>query len=87
MSHIIPNSFTTYSLTEEEQNSGQTFTSSNLMVMQNLIAAAAEERMAMTFDPLNPTVFIQREAELLGQIGILKLLCELSQISSPSINL
>ena len=57
------------------------------MVIQNYICDAAEERLALKFDPAKPMEFAQREAEIQGQIGILKLLCELSQISSPSINL
>lgn len=87
MSHVIPSTFTRYSLTEEEQKSGQTLTTTNLQVIQNLICDAAEARLALTYDPLNPVQWAQREAELQGQIGILKMLCELSQIANPSIQL
>ena len=84
MSHILPSTFTRYSLTPEEQYSGQQLTSGNLQVIQNLICDAAEERLGIKFDPLNPLGFAQREAELQGQIGILKLLVEMSQLSNPS---
>lgn len=87
MAHILPSSFTRYSLTPEEQSSGQSLTTTNLQVIQNYICDAAEEKLALKFDPANPMLFAQREAELTGQIGILKLLCELSQISNPSHNL
>jgi hypothetical protein len=40
--------------------------------MQNIIAEAAEEKVRLTFDPLNPNAFIQREAELQGTILTLK---------------
>lgn len=84
MAHQIPSSFTRWSLTQEEQNSGQTLTTTNLQVMQNLICDAAERRIALKFDPSNPMMYAQEEAEIQGQIGILKFLCELSQLASPS---
>ena len=87
MAHIIPSTFTRYSLTPEEQFSGQTLTSTNLMVIQNFISDAADEKLTLKFDPLNPSEFIQREAELTGQIGILRMLVELSEISNPSHNI
>lgn len=78
MARQLPNSFTRYQLTEEEQLSGQILTTSNYHVIQNLIADAAEARLAHTYDPANHLSFIQREAELQGQIGILKFLLEAS---------
>ena len=78
MAHPIPSTFTRYSLTQEEESAGQQLTTANLYMIQNLICDAAEEKLALKFDPLNPLVFAQREAELQGQIGILKLLVELA---------
>lgn len=82
MSQFINSTFTRYKLTEEEQLAGQQLTSSNLCVMQNLMCDAAEERLSIKFDPINPLIFAQREAELQGQIGILKMLIELSTSSN-----
>lgn len=87
MAHQIPSTFTRYSLTQEEQNSGQTLTTTNLQVIQNLICDAAEARLALTYDAANSVKWAQQEAELQGQIGILKLLVEMSQVSSPSITI
>lgn len=70
-------SFLSYELTEDEMREGSTFSISQRAVIQNQIAAIAEEKIALTFDPSNPLVFTQREAELTGQIGILKYLLEL----------
>lgn len=84
MSHTLPSTFTRYALSAEEQNQAQQFTTLNLQMMQNLMCDAAEEKLGIKFDPSNPLVFTQREAELMGQIGILKLLCELSQSVNPS---
>lgn len=78
MAQLIQSTFTRYKLTEEEQLSGQQLTSGNIHVMQNFMCDAAEERLSIKFDPTNPLVFAQREAELQGQIGILKMLIELA---------
>lgn len=87
MSHIIPSTFTRYSLTQEEIIRGQTLTTDNLNLLQNYMCDAAEEKLSLKFDPLNPIVFAQREAELQGQIGILKMLIELAVQTSPSLTL
>lgn len=83
MSYILPSSFTRYHLTQEETLAGQILTAQNIQYIQNLICDAAEEKLGLKFDPLNPMEFAQREAELMGQIGILKMLIELA--SSPSL--
>lgn len=70
-------SFVRYEMTESEIKAGSIFTLDQRAVMQNLIADAAEEKIALTFDTNNPQQFIQREAELTGQIGILKYLLDL----------
>lgn len=80
---MLPNlssSFISYHLTPSQVVAGSTFTSDQRFVIQNLIGAAAEEKIALTFDPTNPSSFIQREAELMGQIGILKYLLSLESI-------
>lgn len=73
----IQSSFIKYDLNEAELKAGSVFTLDQRAVMQNLIADAAEEKLALTFDPNNPALFTQREAELTGQIGILKYLLDL----------
>lgn len=74
MSTLVPNSFSTYSLTAEELAVGSQLTELNLRVIQNLISESAEEKLALKYDPQNPLAFVQREAELQGQIGVLKYL-------------
>jgi len=85
MATLLPSTFTRYKLTPEEQTNGQTLTTNNLYVLQNFICDAAEEKLALKFDPEHPMLFAQREAELQGQIGILKLLVELASSSQLSI--
>jgi hypothetical protein len=84
MSHTIPSTFTRYSLNQEEIINGQTLTTANLQLIQNYIVDAAEEKLALKFDPSNPLAFAQREAELQGQIGILKMLVELASLTRSS---
>jgi hypothetical protein len=85
MSFLLPTSFTCHSLTSEEQSNGQSLTDNNIKVIQNLICDAAEKRIAMVLDPLNPVAYAQEAAEIQGQIGILKFLLECSQVVNPSI--
>lgn len=68
MAQEVPTLFTKFILTDEEELAGTAFSTSQRCVMQNLIAQAAEEKVRLTFDPLNPNAFIQREAELQGAI-------------------
>jgi len=78
MARQLPNSFTRYQLSEEEQLKGQILTTENAHFIQNLISDAAESKLAMKFDPNNPLHFAQQEAELTGQIGVLKALLDFS---------
>jgi len=75
-------SFLSYILSPEEIKAGSIFNLQQKAVIQNLIAASAEEKLALTFDPNNPQQFIQTEAELHGKIGILKYLLELESTLS-----
>lgn len=70
-------SFVKYTLTESERKAGSHFAPEQKAVIQNMIADIAEEKISLTYDPDHPLQFTQREAELTGQIGILKYLLEL----------
>ena len=77
----LTNSFTSYELTEDQINSGSQLSPENVYVIQNHISALAEEKLNLIFDPLNPMSFALRNAELQGQIDILKMLVETSASS------
>lgn len=77
---IKESSFLSYELTPEQRLAGATFNLEQRLLIQNLIAEAAEEKIALTFDPTHPHVFQQREAALAGQIGILKSLLDMQQL-------
>ena len=87
MAKLIPNVFTTYDLSAEESKSGHTLTSTNLYVIQNLIATSAQLKVNLTFDPEHPTLFLQEEARLNGEIKILSYLLECNSVSNPSVSL
>lgn len=73
----LESSFISFNLTPAQVVAGSTFTSDQRAVIQNMISDIAEEKITLTFDPTNPNVFIQRDAELMGQLGILKYLLSL----------
>ena len=74
MATIIPSKFTKYNLTHDELLSGKILTDTQRMVISNLLADIASEKLTLKYDPLNPYLFVQQEAELQGQLGILDLL-------------
>lgn len=69
---ILPNDFTSYELTEEELNEALNFTVAQKAHLQNLLSDAAISKLNLHYDATNPLVFAQQEAELTGQIGILR---------------
>jgi len=81
MSRIVPNSFTSYMLTEEQIAAGIKLTPENIFVIQNQISELAEEKLNLIFEPDSPMSFALRNAELQGQIDILKMLVESSNSS------
>jgi hypothetical protein len=76
---LVSNSFTQYALTPEQELQGSVLTPLQLMVLHNQLTALAEEKISLKFDPDNIYSFAQREAELTGQIGILRYLIETSE--------
>jgi hypothetical protein len=75
---LIPNSFSTYELTEEEESNGSIFTEDQLRVLQNKLAEVAEEKIALEFDPSEPLLFQQQEAYKRGQLDMLRYLLDMS---------
>lgn len=78
---MIPNfesSFFSFKLTEQEIAAGSSYSTEQRAFIQNLISEAAEEKVALTYDPHNPLRFTQQEAELQGKIGILKYMLSLN---------
>lgn len=68
MAHEVASFFTKYELSKEEELAAVQFTDIQRMYLQNIIAESAEEKVRLTYDPTNPHLFLQREAELQGII-------------------
>ena len=71
MSHPISNTFTTYSLSEDEIRAGQQLNSLNVAVLQNQRSQIAEEKLGLVFTPNDVLSFTQQEAYLKGQLDLL----------------
>ena len=79
MNILIPNSFSTYHMTEEDALNGSIFTPLQMEVLHNILAIYAEEKLTIDYDVKNPESFIQEEAYKRGQIEVLKYLLENSK--------
>jgi len=78
MAQMITNSFVSYVLTSAEEQAGTILSQNQKMVLQNKLSQVAEAKLRLTFDPANIQQFLQQEAELQGQIGILTWLLDSS---------
>lgn len=88
MAHLNPNSiFQSWILSPQEQDQGSVFSNLQRQVIQNHIAQYAHERTLLKYDPNNPLVFMQRDAELQGTIVTLQYLLTLSDEVSTRLNL
>jgi hypothetical protein len=76
---VVTNMFTTYDLSTTDQLQGQVLTELQEACLQNELAALAEEKLNLKYDTANPLTYLQREAELQGQIGLVTYLVELSK--------
>jgi hypothetical protein len=75
---IKVSTFTSYLLSNEDQLQGQIFSVLQEAVLQNMLVDLAEEKLNLKYDPEHPLIFLQREAELQGQIGLVSFIIELS---------
>ena len=74
----VNSSFIRYVLTDDELTVGSIFTTLHKQCIQNQIAEAAEQRINIRLDPVNPLLSLQEDAELQGRILALKYLIQLS---------
>lgn len=76
MATIIPNTFTSYQLSDEEVSQGTMLTIVQKQVLSNRQANIAEEKLRLEIDPEHPLAFIQQEAYLKGQLELLDYILE-----------
>ncbi len=72
MAHPIANTFSSYTLNEQEVKLGSQLTSLNVAVIQNLRSTIAEEKLNLVFTPNDVLSYTQQEAYLKGQLDILQ---------------
>jgi chemotaxis regulatin CheY-phosphate phosphatase CheZ len=82
MAREIPTSFTRYELSESEQVQAVLLNDLQTKNIQNLLADVAEEKIRLTYDPLNPILFAQQEADLTGKLAILQYILSSAQESA-----
>lgn len=87
MAKQLPNSFTAYELTTEEQLNGQILNTSQELVLQTEMSTIAEQLLVLDFDPVTPTKFAQDEAFLRGQLSVYRLLIDRSPEASQQLKL
>ena len=79
MSHPTSNTFSSYSLSEEESRQGAMLTSLNVASIQNLRCSIAEEKLSLQFTPNDVLSFTQQEAYLKGQLDMLSHLLAMNE--------
>jgi hypothetical protein len=68
----IPNQFTTFKLSQEETLQGSVLNFNQKAVIQNQIADVCEQILGLSYNPSEPLKFVQQDAELKGQLAILR---------------
>ena len=72
MAKLVPNTFSLYQLTEEEETNGTILNTNHKAVIQNSIAFFAEQKLALIFNPNDPQDFGIQTAFLAGKIEALQ---------------
>lgn len=78
---LLPNTFTLYSFTSEEEIIANTFSEIQLARLRNELALVAQEKVNLKYDPEHPMQFLQQEAELQGKMGVLNYLIQAHEAS------
>lgn len=86
MSTLIPNSFSSYDLTDKETLTGSVLTNLQKQVLQNLQAVCAEEKLRLEFDVNNTLLFAQQESYKRAQIDLISYLLDASSSAELALN-
>lgn len=84
MAQIIPNAFTSYQLSQQEEITGSIFTTNQKQVLQNLLSEAASQKLHLEYDPSDTLTFVQQEAYHTGKIELLQYLLANSDASEDA---
>lgn len=72
MATLVPNEFSSYRLTQDEEVQGILLTNAQKQVLQNQLSQCASDKLNLTYTPNDPLVYAQKEAYLRGQIDAIK---------------
>lgn len=75
--------FSSYKFTPDEMERARELSPEQRCYLQTLLSDAAQEKLAITFDPYKPKLFLQTEAYLRGQIDILNMMLSTQTIKRP----
>lgn len=84
--HLVPNTFSSYSMLEEDVITNSILTVGQVQVLQNLLAVKAEEKLELEYDVANPNSFIQQEAYHKGQIDLLRFILDQSKACQEALH-
>ena len=68
MAEQRPNAFTSWELSQVEEEQGSIFTTDQIHVLRNRLSVLAEDKLRIQFDPQNPQEYMQQEAYKRGQL-------------------
>lgn len=80
----IPNNYTQYELTAEEEKSASIFNIYQEAKLRNLLVRAMDMKLGLKVNTTNVNDFIQQEAYYTGQIDLLAMLIDESITASKS---
>ena len=78
MSQLIPNSFSSYTLSSYEEEAGSVITLEQKQVIQNKLSSIAEQKLNLVFDPANISDYPIQLSYLQGQLDGIRWLLDTS---------
>lgn len=82
----IPNPFTQYEMSPEEESQSKILSFEQRANIQNHLSRCAQAKLELIYDSNNPVSSMQAEAEIQGQIGILKLILQEDEDARATLN-
>jgi hypothetical protein len=79
MANQIPNQFTQFQLSDEEELSGMTMSHTQLMVIQNLRAEYSIRKLNLVYTPDAHQQYLQEEAEISGWLNCLNYIMDCNE--------
>ena len=86
MATIEIGTFTRWKMTDQEILSGSILSYPQKQVLQNELANIADQILGLIFDPLNPHDFVQQQAFLSGQMSIIRVQLDRSDVSEKQLS-